>query len=222
MCYGWSCPLARIDEMPTIKRIKYTKRKIEKRIYYRDVLLLGMFSVLQLTFQNFSKFINIGTYSSVRRPPRPGSRRANNDRHRSNDGPPIVRKPRSDLEKPTQLKLRMIACNCVASISFGYRERSLYSSRCYKWIKWDNHSSMKRDGLNSKSDTYAFHCSVIVELGRQTVHHQIVFVYLPHVRMLIGQYSQQKFTLAMLYRIRHNDKVAGGQRKECSHLAGIL
>lgn len=71
------------------------------------------------TFQNFSKFINVGTYSRVRRPPKPGSRKANNDRHKSNDGPPIVRRPRNDFEKPTQLKPRMIACSCVASISLG-------------------------------------------------------------------------------------------------------
>lgn len=76
------------------------------------------------TFQNLNKPISAGTYSIDKRPPRPGSRNANSARHKSNDGLPIVRKPRKVFEKP-QFKFRTICCNCVASISAAYLERSL-------------------------------------------------------------------------------------------------
>lgn len=63
-----------------------------------------------ITFQNFNKLIIAGTFSIDKRPPRLGSRNANSDRHKSNDGAPIVRQPRIDFEKP-QYKLRIICCN---------------------------------------------------------------------------------------------------------------
>lgn len=82
------------------------------------------------TFQNFNRLINAGTLSMDNRPPRPGSRNANNERHKSNDGPLIVRKPRNVFDN-VQFKLRIIPCNWVASISGGYLERNLYKSLCY-------------------------------------------------------------------------------------------
>lgn len=63
-------------------------------------------------FQNFNNVIRAGTCSMANRPPRPGSRRASNARHRSRDGaePPIVPKLRMLLEK-VLCELFKMCCN---------------------------------------------------------------------------------------------------------------
>lgn len=78
---------------------------------------------LKAAFQNFINATSGGTFSIDNRPPRLGSRKASNARHRSNVGPFIVLKVFSRV-RPQIGDLR-ICCNWTASISVGKRVRNL-------------------------------------------------------------------------------------------------
>uniref|UniRef100_A0A182LYN8 Uncharacterized protein n=1 Tax=Anopheles culicifacies TaxID=139723 RepID=A0A182LYN8_9DIPT len=63
--------------------------------------------------------------------------------------------------------------------------------------------------------------TLVAELRRYVVYHQILLIHLPNVRVLIGEDAQQKPTFAMLCRMRHHHKVTGRQRKERGDLSQI-